>query len=296
MPASDLVESVPKRATTASGTVAWIEAGPEEPADEKAPPLVLIHGFTGHRDDFIGVLPALACLGGGRRVLAPDLRGHGDSDSTKGPLGWSFEQLVNDLLAFLDHLGLERVDLLGHSMGGFVALRFALAHADRLRSLCFLCTGPEMPPTLRREGFLKAADLADQLGIEGLQQVLEKVGRKDMSPTVAAWSEQYWRHHRRRLNAMTPESYRGLGAALFDSESLVPRLSEIDLPSLVMVGEFDHDWLPGAARFEEELPCVASQVLPNAEHHPHIENAEAFLHGIEHHLASLEGRGPDGGK
>ncbi len=290
MPVSGIDESTPIVATTSQGRVAWTESGSSEGAKESARgsvPLVLIHGFTGHRDDFIGVLPELARIAGARRVLAPDLRGHGDSDDTSGALGWSIEQLVRDLIAFLDHLGLERVDLLGHSMGGFVVLRFALAHPERVRSLVFLCTGPETPAALPKTAFLKATEIADARGIDGLQEVLEKVGRTDMSATLAGWGERYWRHHRRRFGAMTPASYRGLGTAFFEAESLVARLPEIERPTLALVGEFDADWLAGAGLFEQALPSVRRRTLADAEHHPHIENTPAFLSAVEAHLDAV---------
>jgi pimeloyl-ACP methyl ester carboxylesterase len=293
MPVSGVDESFPIGTKTSLGRVAWIEAEPVGGAKDEgdATALVLVHGFTGHRDDFIGVLPELAQLGNGRRVIAPDLRGHGDSDGKSGDLGWTFEQLVRDLLAFLDELGLDRVDLLGHSMGGFVVLRFALAHPERVRSLVFLCTGPETPASLPRDGFLKAAELADSRGIGGiggLQEILEKVGRIEPSPTIDSWGERYWTHHRRRFGAMTPSSYRGLGTAFFDADSMLSRLHEIDQPTLVLVGESDVDWLPGADLFERALPNVNRVTLANAEHHPHIENTRAFLAAVEAHLGALD--------
>ena len=88
-PATGLDESTPCFVDTKEGRAAYHEAGEGEPA------LVILHGFTGHRDDFVGILPS---LGERRRVLAPDLRGHGDSEAGPGAEGWSFEQLVNDLL------------------------------------------------------------------------------------------------------------------------------------------------------------------------------------------------------
>jgi pimeloyl-ACP methyl ester carboxylesterase len=293
MPARGFDESTARVVATSEGRVAWIEAGPPAGASPETPPLVLIHGFTGHRDDFVGVLEPLSKLGAGRRVIVPDLRGHGDSDASPGTLGWCFEQLVNDLEAFLDHLGLDRIDLLGHSMGGFVALRFALAHPERLRSLVFLCTGPEVPTELVKESFMKAAAIAGDRGMAGLQALLEKVGRAETSPLVAARAEDYWRHHARRFDAMTPASYRGFGFALFESPSLVKRLSEIEQPTLVLVGEHDLEWLPGAGLFEANLPDVHRDTLPDAGHHPHNENPQAFLSAMERHLVGLDTASPE---
>ena len=115
---------------TREGRVAWHELGRGDGAT-----LVLLHDFTGHRDDFVGVLPALAER---RRVLAPDFRGHVNSPFISGSLGCRIEQFVNDMLTYLDALSLERIHVLGHSVGGFVALRAALSAPARFDSISFL--------------------------------------------------------------------------------------------------------------------------------------------------------------
>ena len=278
MPVSGLDESEPQRARIGGAEFVWIE---ESPAESSEPPLVLIHGFTGHRDDFIGVVPELAQK---RRVIAPDLRGHGDSVVDAGVYGWNFDQLVRDVVDLLDHLGIDRCDLFGHSMGGMLTLRFALAHPERIRSLLFMCTAPELPASLSRPGFEIGAEIGEARGIDFLQELMEKAGRKDCSESIASWGERYWLHHRRRLRAMTPESFRGIGSAFFDSESLVDRLAEIEAPTLVLVGDSDVDFLPGAELFEQHLRNVERLTLPDSEHHPHQENPRAWLAAVESHL------------
>jgi len=276
-PATGLDESAPHFVDTPEGRVAWHEAG------EGAPPLVLLHGFSGHRDDFIGVLPE---LGQRRRVLAPDLRGHGDSEAGPGALAWSFEQLVNDLLAFLDTLELDRVDLLGHSVGGFVALRAALVAPERFRSLVFLCTAPETPTRMDPRGWQAGCAISAERGMGGFQPLAERVMRNDPFPGLAAWGdpERYYAHHRRRHASMTPESYLGIGATFFESASIADRLTEVAHPALVLVGEQDLDWLPGADLFEQHLPAADRITIPGAEHHPHQENRDVFLEALEAHL------------
>ncbi len=284
MPVSGIDESDPRRARLRGGEVVWIDesavTGAAAPAGRE-PPLVLIHGFTGHRDDFIEVAPELARR---RRVIAPDLRGHGDSEAKSGPCGFSFEQNIKDLIELLDHLEIERCDLFGHSMGGMITLRFALAHPERIRSLIFMCTAPELPESLGRRAFEIGADLADDRGIDGLQELMENAGRESCSDSIASWGERYWTHHRRRLRAMTPESFRGAGLAFFDSTSLVDRLGDIVAPTLVLVGEHDSDFLTGADLFEKHIPNVDRITIADAEHHPHQENQSAWQKAVETHF------------
>jgi len=94
-----------------------------------APPLVLLHGLGEGGADWDGVAPA---FGRHYRVYAPDLRGHGRSDR---PGDYSVELMAADVLGFLDALQLDRVDLIGHSMGGLVGCLLAGDHPERVRRL-----------------------------------------------------------------------------------------------------------------------------------------------------------------
>lgn len=286
MPVSGVDESTCQRARIGDIELGWVEFGPTGSEEERdgLPPLVLVHGFTGHHDDWIEVLPSLGIR---RRTIAIDLRGHGDSDSPSDPSSYSFEQLVKDVLGLLDHLEIDRCDLLGHSVGGMVVLRFALAHPDRVRSLILMNTAPEVPEALSRDAWEKASEIAEARGMAFLQELSEKMGRLAADPILATWGERYWSHQRRRLCTMSPASYRGVGRALFDSESLVPRLGEIDLPSLVLVGDGDHEFLPGAALLEAHLPKMRRVTLPDAGHHPHQENKTAWLEAVEAFLGKV---------
>jgi len=105
-----------------------LEAGPADGA-----PVVLVHGWGACVYTFRRAIPALAQAG--RRVLAFDLRGHGLSDKPVGRGKYTIGALCDDLRDFLDAAHIEAADLLGHSLGGGVALHFSLAHPERIRRL-----------------------------------------------------------------------------------------------------------------------------------------------------------------
>lgn len=96
-------------------------------------PVVLVHGWGACVYTFRFALEALARAG--RRALAFDLRGHGLSDKPGGQHDYETAALVGDVRELIDQCGLGRVDVLGHSLGGNIALRFALAHPSRVRRL-----------------------------------------------------------------------------------------------------------------------------------------------------------------
>lgn len=251
-------------------------------------PLVLIHGFTGHRDDFVAVRDSLALR---RRVVIPDLRGHGGS-SRPAPDSYTWSRYVADLLALLDLLGIERCHLLGHSMGGMVTLRFALSHPERLASLILMNTSPGVPDELGVEGMKRACGYALERGMDALQRKVEASSRKSAgAPASLGQREQrYWSHHRRRYTEMDPQCYHAMGLAMVRQESLVPRLHEIECPCLVVVGQDDVGFLRGADEMESHLRNVRRVTIPNTGHHPHEEDREAWLAAIEEQLESLFGR------
>jgi esterase len=104
------------------------------------PPLVMLHGFTGHAHTWDHTAQALSER---YRVLALDQRGHGDTEWTTA---YGSRPMVQDVQRFLDALHLDRVTLMGLSMGGNVAYLFAAAHPERVERLVILDIGPEVAP------------------------------------------------------------------------------------------------------------------------------------------------------
>jgi pimeloyl-ACP methyl ester carboxylesterase len=121
------VEGVEHRFVDAGGVRLHVaEAG-------SGPPLLLVHGWPQHWYEWRGLVRELA---GERRLIMPDLRGFGWSDAPPGPI--EPEVFVRDLLALLDALGHERIDVVGHDWGGFSSLLLSARHPGRVRRLVAL--------------------------------------------------------------------------------------------------------------------------------------------------------------
>jgi 3-oxoadipate enol-lactonase len=120
-----------------------------------APPLVLLHGLGEGAADWAGVAPAFARQ---RRVYAPDLRGHRRSDR---PGDYSVELMEADMRGFLDALGLDRVDLIGHSMGGLVGYLLAGDYPERVGRLILEDVAALRP---RERGALQRPEGLERLG------------------------------------------------------------------------------------------------------------------------------------
>ncbi|GGS70463.1 hypothetical protein GCM10010176_011440 [Nonomuraea spiralis] len=110
-----------------------------EEGDPAAPPLVLLHGRTANHNDWNGITQHFAAR---HHVFAPDLRGHGASDR---PGEYAVGTMAEDVVALLDHLGLDRVRLVGHSLGGMVAYHVAMRHPGRVERLVLEDVTPPYP-------------------------------------------------------------------------------------------------------------------------------------------------------
>ncbi|MBG6087835.1 alpha/beta fold hydrolase [Actinomadura viridis] len=106
-------------------------------------PLLLVHGFGADSHDWTPHLPELAAR---RRVIAPDLRGHGYSSAPE--TGYRPRDLAGDLVGLLDALGVERVTAIGHSLGALVVSALAVEHPERVRALVCVDPGYGQPPEI----------------------------------------------------------------------------------------------------------------------------------------------------
>lgn len=277
-----------RRATVGGLEMEWAEGG----AGER--PFVLVHGFTGSRDDWADVLGELAGHG---HTLAPDQRGHGGTANPGDPAGYTLGQLVADLVGWLDAAGVARCDLLGHSMGGMVAMRLALAHPERIHSLVLMDTSPGpvpgvLPPAVRE----MAVKVAREAGTGALVPAMRQAAASDPKRAAASrrceaemGPERYWERIQRKMDAMDPEAFATLGALLADHDPVTERLATLDCPATVLVGAEDRPFLEPSAIMARTLPDAELVVIPDAAHSPQLENRGAWLDAIAAHLARARG-------
>lgn len=246
-------------------------------------PLVLVHGYMGSRLDFLDVRTALAER---RRVLLFDQRGHGES-TWAGP--YTVARLMRDLEDLLEALGEGPVDLLGHSMGGMVALRLAVARPARIRSLVLMnsTAGPfqldHVPPEPDKVPL--ASKLKRQaLALLGRDEAATVARGLHASPATRRRFEEIVRFGHRRVD---PAAARELAIDLGRMPSVEDALHRYDRPALVLVGEKDQEFLESSKALAGGLPRSRLVVVPGAGHYPHFEAREAWLAAVESHLASV---------
>jgi len=186
-----------------------------------------------------------------------------------------------------------RCDLLGHSMGGMLALRFVLAQPQRVASLVLMDTAARAPDQFPRAPLAAAGSIARSDGMATLAALLR--GRAADDPTrpeaeerlEREMGEAYWERRRRRLVAMDPEAFAVLALELVDAPPLTARLREITCPTLVMVGDQDASFLAPSDELVRGIPGAKKVVIPGAAHSPQIENPAAWIAAIREHLARV---------
>lgn len=249
-----------------------------------APPLVLVHGFTGGRIDFADVIDDLAA---DRRVVAWDHRGHADSTNTGDPATYTFEQLTNDAAGLLDALGLERFHLLGHSMGGIVAQRYALAHPERVRSLVLMDTAGEAMTGVPASMLDATVATGRAEGMAAVAATMRRLAAQMGGPVPV--DEVTLDRLEQKLTQMDVEAFAALGRQLGDFPSMLDRLgAELAVPVTVIVGEHDTGLRPAADALHAAIPGSELVVIPAAAHSPQVENRAAWLDAVRAHLARAD--------
>lgn len=259
-------------------------------AGEGGRPLLLVHGFTGAKEDFTDFLDPLADLGW--HAVAPDQRGHGASAKPEAEADYSFEAFAADLLALLDALGWERCVVLGHSMGGMVVQVAALRAPHRFEALVLMDTSHRS---------IRADETIIEMGIaiartEGIAAVLaaqEALGRSHV-PTgpherLVSEREGYKEFGDRKMLASSPAMYAAMLQSI-TSATTVDRLDElatIAVPTLVLVGEEDRPFRKPSARMAEAIPGAELVVIPDGGHSPQFEAPELWWKALTDFLARV---------
>ena len=246
------------------------------------PVLLLIHGFPLCRKMWRPQLNALP--GAGFRVVAPDLRGFGDSDAPDGP--YSMDLFADDLVALLDHLDIPRAVVGGMSMGGYVLFNLLERYPERISGACFITTRAHADDAEGKEQRLKLAQGVMKFGpdviVESFEQVL--FARESLLERPKLVGEVYgW---------MTGTDSRGLAGGLLamrERKDYTELLGSFHCPALAMGAEDDRAApLERAWEIAAGIPGCRLGVIPHAGHMANLENPGAFNECLLEFLRSLQ--------
>jgi pimeloyl-ACP methyl ester carboxylesterase len=210
------------------------------------PPIILVHGFASTKEvNWVAPGWVTTLTRAGRRVIALDNRGHGQSSKLYDPADYHTSKMAGDVAALLDHLGLGRADIMGYSMGARIGAFLAFEHADRVRSLILGGLGIHLV-----EGVGLPESIADALEAASLADVMDPTGRQ-----FRAFADQ------------TKSDRKALAACIRGSRQVLSReqAAMIVMPTLVAVGTTDT--VAGSAQeLAALIPGAKALDIPGRDH------------------------------
>ncbi len=219
--------------------IAYLDEGEGEP-------IVLIHGFASTKEvNWVQPGWVATLTRAGRRAIALDNRGHGQSSKLYDPAEYHTSRMAEDVRALIDHLSLSRVDVMGYSMGARIAAFLALDHAERVRAVILGGLGISLI-----EGVGLSEDIALALEVPSLANVADSQGRM-----FRAFAEQ------------TKSDRRALAACIRGSRQTLSRAqaAAIRVPVLIAVGS--KDTVAGSAEVLAALiPGARAVAIPERDH------------------------------
>jgi 3-oxoadipate enol-lactonase len=242
-------------------------------------PLVLLHGFP--LDSRIW-REQIAALSDRFRVIAPDLRGFGQSKSAEP---FTMESLADDVHALLAEIGALPCVLGGLSMGGYVALAYAKKYPTDLRGLALIDSKAEADTAEGKAGRDKMIELARS---QGAKAVAEQMMPKMLAPDAERSRPQVKRELEQIMSAQSPLTIEHALAAMRDRADMASHLPSIAVPALVIVGEHDTLTPPaGAEKMSAAIPKSTYVVIRGAGHMSPMEQPQQVTDALRRFAASV---------
>ncbi|MBX3285825.1 MAG: alpha/beta hydrolase [Actinobacteria bacterium] len=268
-----------RQLVVAGNPIALVEAG------SGGRPLLLVHGFTGAKEDFGDWIDAFAAEGWW--VVAPDLRGHGDSHKPADESAYSLALYAQEVEALVDELGWDRFALLGHSMGGMIAQVLAIDRPERIARLVLMDTHHGPLEGLDPEVVAIGMDVLRAQGLPALLELLDAMAaeRAPADERVRATRPGYVEWNERKLRTSSPAMYAAMATELVNRPDRLPDLAEVPVPTRVVVGEQDKLFVAAARAMADTIPGADLVVIPDAAHSPQFENPDAWWAAVSSFLA-----------
>lgn len=247
-------------------------------------PLVLLHGFTGDHTTWKN-----SNLKQYFQVITIDIIGHGATDSPESFERYSMKQVANDLATLLKRLDIKQINLLGYSMGGRLALSFAMYYPKYIKRLVLESSSPGLKTAEERKKRISHDEkLANMIRNEGITKFVNYWGNIPLfasQKNLPKMQQEAIRKQRLRNSPIgLANSLRGMGTGI--QPSWWEQLDSVEFPVLLLAGALDEKFCRIANEMNNKLQNGQVVIFPNVGHTIHVEEPAAFdrtiLHFIEH--------------
>lgn len=250
------------------------------------PALVLVHGHPFDRSMWRPQVEHFSQRGW--RVIAPDLRGYGDSTAVADEI--PFETFARDIAALLDQLAAGPIVLAGLSMGGQIAMDFYRLFSERVRGLVLADTTPQAESDA---GKRTRRAMAERLLREGMAGYADEVLPAMVAPANLRTNPAVGEHVLRMMRGTAPAGAAAALRARAERHDYVELLGRVAVPALIVVGRDDEFTPVSDAQFmHERIPGSILAIVDNAAHMPNLEQPIEFNAAVEQLLAIVSARQP----
>lgn len=257
-------------------------------------PVIFVHEFAG---DLRSWEPQLRHFGQQYRAIAYCARGYPPSDVPAEAARYGQDRAADDILAVLDHLGIERAHVVGLSMGGFATLHFGFRHPARARSLTVAGCGYGAEPDQQARFRAEAALSAETLLRDGMAAFAARYavgpGRVQFlakDPRGHAEFARQLAEHSALGSANTQRACQGQRPSLYD---LTGPMRALRIPTLILTGDEDWPCLQPGLLMKRTIPTAALEVMGNCGHTINLEAPDEFNRRVGDFLARVDaGRWP----
>jgi pimeloyl-ACP methyl ester carboxylesterase len=244
-------------------------------------PILFIHGYPLNRRMW---QPQIDALSIDAHVIAPDLRGHGDSTPTEGV--YSMDLLAEDCAKLLDTLNItEKIVVCGLSMGGYISFAFARKFPNRLAALILTATRAA-PDT--EEGKLNRQRSIALAREQGIAPIIESMLARVLSPVTLQNNPDLVETVRQIMQHTSLQAVIGDLQGMIERIDSRPFLKQISVPTLIIHGK-DDNLIPieEAQAMQAAIPSSRLLILENAAHLPNLEASERFNQAIREFIKTL---------
>lgn len=231
-------------------------------------PLVLVHGYPLDHTIWNDVVPALE---NDFDLITPDLRGFGQSEIVAD--SYKLSDMASDIASLLDHLGIEKAAIAGHSMGGYISLAFARAYPERLIGLGLVASQARGDSPEQKEGRYATAD---EIMISGVEPIAKAFPPK-LTPDVRVQA-----YAQKLIAQQQPAGLAGALKAMAERDDSRELLPSLKFPVAIVHGQEDA-LIPAqrAQKIEDALPHATLTILPGVGHMPMMEASQSLASALK---------------
>lgn len=242
----------------------------------KGSPLLFLHGFTGSSQNW---LPIVSVFEDAYQCILIDILGHGRTDSPTDSSLYDIERVSRDIISILDELLIEKVTLIGYSMGGRLALALAVNYPQRIKKLILESSSPglqlESERNIRIKNDEKLANDITQNGIEWFVDFWEQIPLFESQHSLSTEIKKTIRNQRMNNNSIgLVNSLIGMGTG--SQPSYWDRLFSLEIPVLLICGEIDQKFCEIAKQMSKKLPNAKVEKITGVGHAIHVEHPKIF--------------------